>query len=261
MFIYKITNKVNGKIYIGQVYNKSVECRFRRHIKDASKLNTHLSKAILKYGHSNFICEQIDTANNLTELNNKEKYYIKLFNSTDPNIGYNMTIGGDGGNTYQFKTKEEMEVIKQKLSKSNKGIKNGMAKPLYALNVKTGEVKYFECNGDCERYFDIKNGGIFVKHCLKEVKFYYKDEWTFSYDKNFMKLKFSSDRKTSGTPIRITNLKTNKSRMFPSLNKGELFTGLRFKRIFNEDKITIGNFLIEKISKEVYRLSVMSVAE
>ena len=66
MFIYKITNIVNGKIYIGQVYNKSVKDRFKRHIKEANpKHPIVLDRAIYKYGKENFVCEQIDSANSL----------------------------------------------------------------------------------------------------------------------------------------------------------------------------------------------------
>ena len=77
MFIYKITNKINNKIYIGQVYNKTVQDRFNRHIKEANSKNPILvDRAIYKYGKDNFIVEQIDEATSLKELNQKEKYWL-----------------------------------------------------------------------------------------------------------------------------------------------------------------------------------------
>lgn len=115
MYIYKITNKVNNKIYIGQVYNKTIQDRFNRHIKESSEHSkSYLGRAINKYGANNFICELIDTATSLQELNQKEIYWIKYYNFTDHNIGYNLTPGGDGGNTYLCKSNEELNKIKQK---------------------------------------------------------------------------------------------------------------------------------------------------
>jgi group I intron endonuclease len=75
MYIYKITNKVNNKIYIGQTINK-IEDRFARHIQDAisGKLNTHFARAIRKYGPENFVYEKIDEANSQKELTEKEYY-------------------------------------------------------------------------------------------------------------------------------------------------------------------------------------------
>lgn len=79
MFIYKITNKINNKIYIGKVYNKTIYDRFNRHIKSASsKSKSYIGRAIAKYGGENFVIEEIDKANSLEELNNKEIYWINI---------------------------------------------------------------------------------------------------------------------------------------------------------------------------------------
>ncbi len=73
MWIYKITNIKNNKVYIGQTINP-VENRWRRHILDAQNniLNTHFAIAIRKYGVDSFSCEIIDTAQNQDELNQFE---------------------------------------------------------------------------------------------------------------------------------------------------------------------------------------------
>ena len=116
MWIYKITNIQNNKVYIGQTI-RPIEQRFKRHINDALNniLDTHFARAIRKYGKENFIIEQIDTAQTQEELNQKEQYWIQYYNSV--NEGYNETdaISKCGGNTYQSKTEEEMEVIKEKI--------------------------------------------------------------------------------------------------------------------------------------------------
>ena len=90
MWIYKITNIQNNKIYIGQTI-RSVRDRFHRHINDAlnNNLDTHFARAIRKYGRDSFIIEVIDEATNQTELNQKEQYWIQYYNSIQD--GYNET--------------------------------------------------------------------------------------------------------------------------------------------------------------------------
>lgn len=96
-YIYKITNKINNKIYIGKTIN-SIQHRWNDHI-DAQKnkrANYLLYKAINKYGIENFTIEQVEECDNIL-LNEREKYWIKIFGSYCANgHGYNMTIGGEG---------------------------------------------------------------------------------------------------------------------------------------------------------------------
>ena len=94
MIIYKITNKVNGKIYIGKTKNK-LNSRWNGHKTTAltRKTDTCISRSIRKYGVDNFEIIQIDTATTLSELKRKEYYWIKHYNSTDKNIGYNIQYG------------------------------------------------------------------------------------------------------------------------------------------------------------------------
>lgn len=107
-YIYKVTNKINGKIYIGQTI-QSVKDRWHRHCGKSgiskAELNTHFKRAILKYGKENFTIETIEVCDS-TKLNDREKFYISYYNSYIN--GYNSTIGGQGG-TKPFKTSEESE--------------------------------------------------------------------------------------------------------------------------------------------------------
>ena len=91
--IYKITNKLNNKIYIGQSNNP--QKRWSSHLSHARN-NEYIGKsalydAIRAYGENNFIFEIIGW---FEDYNEKEKYYIKLYNSKIPN-GYNITDGGE----------------------------------------------------------------------------------------------------------------------------------------------------------------------
>lgn len=99
-YIYKITNQINGKIYIGQT-RFSVEQRYKQHLYEANKgeLSYPLYKAIRKYGNENFKVETIEEIDD-KELNKREKYWIKFYNSyVKDEKGYNCTYGGEGNST------------------------------------------------------------------------------------------------------------------------------------------------------------------
>lgn len=104
--IYKITNTKTSKVYIGQT-QKSLEERFTRHKELAKrKVNRYLYDAINHYGEDNFIIEKIDEANTKVDLDEKEKYWISFYSSDNPEKGYNMTIGGGGGDTWSLQSEE-----------------------------------------------------------------------------------------------------------------------------------------------------------
>ncbi|MCK9482337.1 MAG: GIY-YIG nuclease family protein [Bacteroidia bacterium] len=95
-FIYKITNIVNGKLYIGKT-NGSVEDRWKSHLKDSKKESLSkrpLYHAIKFYGEENFTIEQIEECS-VSESSEREKYWISFFDSYHGE-GYNGTIGGEG---------------------------------------------------------------------------------------------------------------------------------------------------------------------
>lgn len=94
--IYKIKNKINDKVYIGQTVNgfKNRYCGGRWW---KGTDNNHLLKSVDKYGIENFeIFEIIDIAFSRKELDIKEKVYILINKSYDTRYGYNKTMGGDG---------------------------------------------------------------------------------------------------------------------------------------------------------------------
>ena len=114
MKIYKITNKVNGKVYIGQT-RQTLKQRWSQHCcQDACPF---LHNAIVKYGRDQFTVEQIDSANTQEEANAKEKYWIEQYGSANEEKGYNLALGGAFGNFN--------DATRQKMSESHKGEKNG----------------------------------------------------------------------------------------------------------------------------------------
>lgn len=95
--IYKVTNKINGKIYIGQTI-QSLKDRWYRHCAKKSlseaEMNMHIKRAILKYGKENFTIEALEECDSEL-LNEREKFCIDYFDSY--HNGYNSTEGGQGG--------------------------------------------------------------------------------------------------------------------------------------------------------------------
>ena len=99
MIIYKVTNKINGKIYVGQT-TRTLQHRKTQHICHAKNgyIKSAFANALNKYGPENFTWEIIDTAETIEKLNEKEIYWIaKLESLVDFGHGYNCDTGGKNG--------------------------------------------------------------------------------------------------------------------------------------------------------------------
>lgn len=110
--IYKITNKVNGKIYIGMT-KQGLKKRWDGHIGRVYckiKKKYYLHNAIIKHGEKNFSIEEIDNCVGFKNANELEMKHVALNSSNNKDVGYNLTKGGDGarGMVYSEKQKEEM---------------------------------------------------------------------------------------------------------------------------------------------------------
>lgn len=120
--IYKITNVVNNKVYIGQT-NRTFKKRYwasgngiervynyyMSRKRNGEKYNYHLCSSIEKYGFDNFVVdEEFDTADTFEELNNKEIYWIQYYNSDNDKFGYNNTKGGQGNYWSSIKYFDEL---------------------------------------------------------------------------------------------------------------------------------------------------------
>ncbi len=90
MVIYKTTNKINGKFYVGK------DARDRPTYFGSGML---LRRAIKKYGKENFEKLTLETCQSLKQLSEREIYWVRELRATDRNIGYNIALGGAGGDT------------------------------------------------------------------------------------------------------------------------------------------------------------------
>jgi group I intron endonuclease len=117
MIIYKITNIINNKIYIGKT-TKNINIRFNQHIKESKRehSNHYICRSIKKHGKENFIVETLETCNSFEELNSRERFWIRTLNCKAPN-GYNISDGGDGSNGHIMPLNS-----RKKLSLDRKGI-------------------------------------------------------------------------------------------------------------------------------------------
>jgi group I intron endonuclease len=101
-YIYKYTNKINGKIYVGQTNN--LQKRFSGHKSEAfnpkaNGYNLPIHAAIRKYGLENFtfeVLEEIAEGESQRFIDDREIYFIGYYHSLITENGYNLTIGGEG---------------------------------------------------------------------------------------------------------------------------------------------------------------------
>lgn len=111
--IYKATNLINGKVYIGQTTN-SLDQRIKQHFSKKDD-GTYFHNALKKYGQDGFKWDVIDQADNENDLSEKEIYWISYYESfSDKNKGYNSTSGGET-------SKSVSEGVRLKISIKNKG--------------------------------------------------------------------------------------------------------------------------------------------
>lgn len=110
MQIYKITNKITGKIYIGK--DTTSDPKYY----GSGKL---ITRAITKYGINNFEKKIIEECSDYQTLSEREIFWITFYNSTNLQVGYNISKGGDGGDTISNNPQKEKIIHNIK-----KGLKN-----------------------------------------------------------------------------------------------------------------------------------------
>lgn len=218
MFVYKITNQANGKVYIGQSI-RPVEQRFKRHISDAINniLDTHFARAIRKWGKENFTVEVIDKADSQDELNIKEQFWIRQYQSTDSTKGYNETdaIYKCGGNTYQSKSEAEMDDISAKISASKVGSLNPASVKVKCLDILSGEEIVFDTVRQCQEYFGENTHRFITTRITEETRGLYQERWAIAYyDHDY---KYDLVVHKTGRGVFVTNMESGDAETVPSI--------------------------------------------
>lgn len=176
MLIYKATNLVNNKSYIGKT-EKSFDKRRSDHLNDAKKdKGFAFHSAIRKYGEENFVWEIVeDNISDEVTLNQKEEHYIALYESFGPK-GYNMTKGGEGQKGWV-----PSEATRVKWSEQRKGKdpwNKGTAKPKKVLSEEEKALR--KADADRRRSEAMKgrktwNTGLRNQYAKTKYKVIYKD--------------------------------------------------------------------------------------
>ena len=135
--VYIASNKINHKIYIGMSMQNLTKRKLEHKSISKKNSNSYFHYAIKKYGFDNFEWFLLFKSNDKDTLLNKEKYFIKLFNSNLKNIGYNSSTGGE----YPILNEE----VRRKQSSIKKGKYNGIKNPFYGHHhTKETKLKFSE---------------------------------------------------------------------------------------------------------------------
>lgn len=203
-YIYKITNKINNKCYIGKTL-KTIEERWKEHCYDYKRRDEEkrpLYSAMKKYGIENFKVEEIEQCDNQI-VDKREKYWIQYFNSYKS--GYNATLGGDG-KAYLDREKiielynkhKIIKIVADKMNCSTEGVSKILKQEgIETLNVKETAIlsqgkkvamldknteqilKIFNSISEAEKYLQINYKSHIYKVCNGERKTFkgYKWKW------------------------------------------------------------------------------------
>ncbi len=190
--IYKITNLIDGKVYIGQTCKENPWDRIKVHFRKTSRDISYINRAINHHSKNNFKWEILCSTWNKENLNDLERLFINKYNSMVPN-GYNLTTGGDSGfrptqdqieqtskrfrqyykeHDHPFKGKKFSEAHVKALSKVRKGFDSearqiarkkmheaSMLK-IKAINIKTQEEHIFNSIAECARELNLNEACV-----------------------------------------------------------------------------------------------------
>ena len=195
-YIYKITDKTNGKIYIG--CTRSIGSRIRQHFKASLKDNPVFHKAIQEHGICSFVWEILETVEYADEAFERERYYIDLYNTFVPN-GYNATTGGAGMRGYT-------------------------GRKVVCLNLDGSYVKTYECANSTERDGYIVTD---VLKCCKGIRMTAKKHM-FMFEEDYIKhgaKKYEKPKNARTRRVVQCDMQGNKINEFDSVRFASESTG------------------------------------
>lgn len=258
--IYKITNLINNKIYIGQT-RKDEPSRWQEHVwhayNDPQSDTPYLCAAIKKYGRENFSREILEEVED-KELNQKEIEYIALYNSTDRTIGYNLALGGEGHVKYST---DEIQFLYSKyksiaeVARILKASPDTISRRLHGLGISTSNdiVYQYDLNGNLintyNSYSEAKQmTNLPLGHCIPN--FHYSSGYFWLYEKDNLNIddiisqyKINSNLKQT---VQQYDLNCNFIQEYESCSAAAKATNINLsslKAAANDKQITAGNYI------------------
>lgn len=248
--IYKVTNSINGKIYVGQT-TKELKERIKGHYDAHKNPKNIFHKALKKYGFENFNWCVIDFAESQGELDIKEEFWIKFYKSYvgfEDSNGYNSTSGGrDGFYFYDEVIKKMSESQKEwieenghpkgmlgkthsketitKFKKHRKRSRNSNSKKVVKLSKEGEFIKSYECmrdvSDDIQKEFN-NNDIDAVPHisqcCKGKIKSAYGYIWMYKNEYNKFGIRSISKNKNKRSVIQL-DINGNYIREFESIKE------------------------------------------
>jgi len=229
-YIYKITNLVNNKVYIGKTHD--VKKRWRDH-KRIAKIKTkgdyaYFHKAINKHGDNFFKVEVIDKFQSEKDCFEAECNYINYYKSNQRKFGYNLTEGGDGCSGYRH-TKESLELM----SSLKKGSYIGTRNPFYGKNHSEKTKRVLSENKKAQNIVGVRNPFYDKKHSKesillmiknhrnKERYLSEKDLEDIEYKKNVLKITYLEIAKIYGMHWKSISNAVHGKRAYSSMRTEE----------------------------------------
>ena len=172
--IYIITNTITDKVYIGQT-SRNFEIRKSEHFKHHQLVDTHIYRAMRKYGADKFTITSLCSVPNIDDLDSLEKFFIREYDSF--HNGYNMTSGGIGTRNYHHKNSTRKIIGDKKLGKLNYLFKGyyhtpfGVLESVSEIYKHTGLINQASIHNWCLKYSDrlISNNSICQSKYLKSL--------------------------------------------------------------------------------------------
>lgn len=247
--IYKITNLINNKIYIGQT-TRPFHYRISEY-ENRIGCNQYLARSFDKYGFNNFKFEILDSSETLDELNEKEIYYINKYNSRDRDNGYNIEYGG--------KNSIVSEETRKKLSDARKNIKQNkewiekrlesVNKKVIKIDLRTNEIldEFTSLANASRENSDNLSYSQINRMCLGLVK--NVNSYRYCYQDDFIKNQIPQYNKK--TEIREFNTLSEYELKKIKKEYDELVPIREIANKYNIHFSTLSNFLKKHIDKEL----------